>query len=121
MIDRDQIEEIVQNQIEDNENIGQSSGGSGHLSFTNYKINSISEPQATAKGFKISYSYSIFVETEFTYYPDNPPKESKYDCEVTIDTDGAVLKAGKRKCTKSTIEDELMDNIDFDYEEEADF
>jgi hypothetical protein len=96
LLSQELIEKIVSEQIKLDKNVGQQAGGSGHLGYVSYRINQIDEPiraQFEEKNvWKITYTYTITVETEFTYYPDNPPKEYKYQKILLVDNTGKVVK-----------------------------
>ena len=42
--------------------------------------------------WEIPYSYTVFVETEFTYYPDNPPHEYTREGVARVDDEGRILE-----------------------------
>jgi hypothetical protein len=75
MITDSEILDIIKNKIELDENLGDQKGGSGHLGFVSYKLENYSHELINTRKIKIIYTYKIFVETEFTYYPDNTPQE----------------------------------------------
>jgi hypothetical protein len=95
------IREIIKEKINQDEDLGDQVGGSGHLGNVSYEIDSISEPEEvktdTGDGWKISYVYSLIVVTEFTYYPDNPPREFSYRKTVIIDDMGTIIREFPRK------------------------
>ena len=76
MLSKNDIETIIRNQIESNEKIGEQSSGSGHLGFVSYTLDEYSTAQKQNQ-IEIDYYYTLFVETEFTFYPDNPPMSYK--------------------------------------------
>lgn len=59
--------------IQKNHDLGDSAGGSGHMGFTSYHLNKILLQENI-----LEVTYTIIVETEFTYYPDIPPIETTY-------------------------------------------
>ncbi|MCP4441302.1 MAG: hypothetical protein GY810_20545 [Aureispira sp.] len=75
---KEEIEKLVHEQIAQNEKLGHSSGGSGHLGCVSYTLDKIDEPTQTKTAWEVHYHYTIVVETEFTYYPDNPPYETPH-------------------------------------------
>lgn len=91
MINNDEIEVIVRQHIESIEKIGDHAGSSGHMGNISYKLNKFSFVEIKDGTLKINYSYSTFVETEFTYYPDNPPYEYHYEKELTLDKDMIIV------------------------------
>jgi len=76
MYKSEQIKEIIDRKIKQDEKLGHQSGGSGHMAHVSYRIDDFSFEAVSETEIKIDYEYTIFVETEFTYYPDNPPYES---------------------------------------------
>ena len=101
MFPESKIREIIKAKICQDEDLGDQVGGSGHLGHVSYEIDSISKPERvqtdTGGGWKISYAYSLIVVTEFTYYPDNPPREYSYRKSVIIDDIGKIIREFPRK------------------------
>ncbi|MFX0125228.1 MAG: hypothetical protein ACFFAE_16495 [Candidatus Hodarchaeota archaeon] len=89
MFTEKEISEIIKDKIELDENLGEQVGGSGHLGYKSFKIDHINKPKkiitATDKTWRITYTYTLSVETEFTYDPDNPPHEYKYKKAIILD------------------------------------
>ena len=56
------------------------------MGFSSYKITDFRTKQISADLLEISYRYSIIIETEFTYYPDNRPME--YPHKKVIESTG---------------------------------
>lgn len=71
MFSEKEIREIVEGKISQDENLGEQVGGSGHLGYQSYKIDHISKPEKIQTGneetWRITYIYTLYVETEFTY------------------------------------------------------
>lgn len=91
MFTEEEIQEIVKQKIETDEQLGNRAGGSGHLGFKSYVLNGVKTKQLTDNQLEIRYSYTVYVETEFTYYPDNPPMEYSHTCVVVVDTNKNIL------------------------------
>jgi hypothetical protein len=95
------IEKIVTRVITRDEKLGHRAGGSGHSGYTSFVINTLGNPKKIKfKGrnaWELTYDYTISIETEFTYYPDNPPKEYKYEKRIIINQDGQLLKEFLKK------------------------
>lgn len=87
------IEEIVIKQIEADENLGDHSGGSGHLSNVSYYIDHIE----VLKEGHIQYFYTIEILTEFTSWPDNPPYENHYQKNIMIDANYQIVEKSEKK------------------------
>lgn len=88
----DDIKKIVLKQIEMDVSPGEHVGGSGHLGHVDYKIDSVDEPKKVPEGWEITYRYTVSVTTEFTIYPDNPPRENGYEKTIVIDENCEVIK-----------------------------
>ncbi len=84
MLSDKEVLEKVKAAIEKEEKIGYNSGGSGHSAYKSFKINSIRIYSFPHGVLKVRYSYTLYVETEFTYYPDNPPEEYDKSGVITI-------------------------------------
>ncbi len=85
MLSEAKLREIVEQDIRTHEKLGDQTGGSGHHAYTSYSIDKIEVPRKLdddAEKWIIEYSYTIIVETEFTYYPDNPPYEYEHEGRV---------------------------------------
>lgn len=89
------IKNHIQAYLEKVEKIGQNGAGSGHLAFKFLEIDSLSHPVSFSRdnimGFRIEVHYRILIETEFTFYPDNPPQEYRYSKALFCDKNGKVL------------------------------
>ncbi len=96
-----EVEDIVKNFIRTQEDIGKRSGGSGHSGYINFSLEMVSEPrQITFEGEKcweIEFVYILVVETEFTYYPDNPPSEYSYQQTITITDDKKIVHTSEKE------------------------
>lgn len=84
MKSKEEIEKIVRKQIEADQKIGIQAGGSGHSAFVTYQINEIKSKPINKNQLEIEYSYTLFVESEFTYYPDNLPQEYPHSKKIII-------------------------------------
>jgi len=96
-----ELKEIVDAQIRKDETLGEQAGGSGHLGYVEYEIDEISPPKMVeteeGQGWQLTYSYTLVVTTEFTYYPDNPPYEYKYRKTVVVDNKGELIKESPKE------------------------
>lgn len=90
--DRDEIRNIVWKQIEKDESLGEQVGGSGHLGHVDCIIDGVDEPRKVPEGWEITYRYTVSVTTEFTIYPDNPPRENGYEKTIVVDERGDLIK-----------------------------
>lgn len=106
MLTKDLVKRIVNAQIKKDEKLGQQVGGSGHSGYISYTINQIKEPisvQYEEKTvWKITYTYIINIETEFTYYPDNPPTEYKFLKSILVDNNGEIIKDYEKRSVGGT-------------------
>ena len=91
MLSDKEIKEIIRKEIEAGNKLGELHGGSGHLGFASYEIKDFNSKILDTGNTEIDYSYIIYVETEFTYYPDNPPKEYHYEDKIIVDKDKNLL------------------------------
>ena len=96
MFSETKLRDIVTAKIEQDEILGEQAGGSGHLGYVSYELNEIEEPEKVqtdkGQGWEIVYTYTIVVETEFTYYPENPPHEYRYKKRIIVDDIGNIIK-----------------------------
>lgn len=87
---------IAKAHIENEHSLGESAGGSGHLGYTSIRgltVEDIQQEVIDGKVcWKINYQYTLVTETEFTYYPDNPPDTSRYTKEITVDAEGKIIE-----------------------------
>ena len=95
LFNNDEIRKIVWKQIENDVSQGEQVGGSGHLGHVDCKIDSIDSPRKVPEGWEITYRYTVSVTTEFTIYPDNPPRENGYEKTIVINKKGGVISVGK--------------------------
>ena len=96
MFSDSELKEIVEAKIKRDEDLGERAGGSGHLGFVSFELLGIQDPKTIVlkdvECCEITYTYVIIVETEFTYYPDNPPYEHKYQKTIVIDPSGNIVE-----------------------------
>ena len=116
MFTEKEIREIIKGKIDQDEELGESVGGSGHLGYKSYKINHMSKPEKIQSNneehVRITYEYTIYVETEFTYYPDNPPHEYKYRKTIFLDKGGNIVKESRKESVWSDSH-KVEDFLDF--------
>ncbi|GAB4294773.1 MAG: hypothetical protein Kow0068_19580 [Marinilabiliales bacterium] len=84
------------------ENAGENTGGSSHKSFTTITIDDINIIKETSLEKLIECQYTVIIETEFTYYPDNHPNETTYkivikltDNKIFVESDKIVIKSNQ--------------------------
>jgi hypothetical protein len=85
MISGAEIEKLVREKIACKEELGEQAGGSGHLGYVDYQLDSIGEPVLTEAGYRVDYRYTRIIVTEFTYEPDNPPYRYPVESYLIID------------------------------------
>lgn len=94
-MDSQKLQKAIEQWIQENEKLGDHAGGSGNMGFTSYILDSIEPPVellVESPGmFHVKFHYRIIVETEFTYYPDNPPYEYPKMGEINVDKDGLPI------------------------------
>jgi len=98
-----QIEKIVRQKIESDENLGSQAGGSGHLGHVSYEINKLNFEEVNDE-YVVEYDYTLYTETEFTYYPDNPPYESSYRKRLTLGLELNILAETNAESLGGTFE-----------------
>ena len=81
---KEELEILVRQDIEKHEKLGDQAGGSGHMAHVSYEIRSIDSRTLGKNRIKVFYSYVTYTETEFTYYPDNPPYENYVEREMEV-------------------------------------
>ena len=95
------LKAIVIAHIRRDEKLGEKGGCSGHLSQTSYNLAQIETPRRiqhpSGAAWKVIYHYTVCVETEFTYYPDNPPYEYAYRKMIIIDGDGKIIEESEKE------------------------
>jgi hypothetical protein len=90
---REKIVAAIKAFIESKHKLGERSGGSGHKGFVSYVIDEFEHENIDDAKIRLSFKYTITTETEFTYYPDNPPYEDKYEEVIMLDKDFKILEA----------------------------
>jgi len=91
VISKEEVEKLIRSYIEKIENLGEQSGGSGHLSFTSYQLIEFDHKKINDDQVKARFTYIVVVDTEFTYYPDNPPYETEYEKKIVIDKEKNII------------------------------
>ena len=91
MLTEKEILEFINQKITADEKLGDQVGGSGHMGFVSYKINHFKTRKISPQQFEITYSYTLYVETEFTYYPDNPPMEYPHERKIVVNRDREIV------------------------------
>lgn len=91
MFSEEEINKIVSLKIEADEQLGDQVGGSGHLGYANYLLTDVETEEREDGTTEIRYSYKVIVETEFTYFPDNPPMEMFRSKVLVIDKEKNVM------------------------------
>ncbi len=91
MIKKEEIEAIIRSQIESLERLGEQGSSSGHMSNVSCELNDFSTNETEDGLIHIAYSYTTYVETEFTYYPDNPPYEYTHKRIMVINKERSII------------------------------
>jgi hypothetical protein len=104
------IQRALQHRLDRIENAGEHAGGSGNLGEISVKITKIEPAESVAPlRWRVAFEYTVFVVSEFTSYPDNPPHESHYRSAVLFDETGEI--AGEEP--KEAVEGPNLDNSNF--------
>lgn len=75
----------IEGYIKSKHKLGEQTGGSGHKGFVSFRLDEYDQQKLKDGKTEVSFKYTIFTETEFTYYPDNPPYEDHYEAIIKID------------------------------------
>lgn len=100
MFTEEEIIQILNDKIIEDEKLGQKAGGSGHSGFVYFDILSHEACPLPGNLWQINYQYKLIVETEFTYYPDNPPMEYSREKSIVINVDKRIIGKPKPNCNK---------------------
>ncbi len=111
LFNNDEARKIVWKQIEKDVSLGEQVGGSGHLSHVDCKIDSVDKPRKAPEGWEITYRYTVSVTTEFTIYPDNPPRENGFEKTIVVNENGDTIKVRKTGIISSNWES--VETLDF--------
>jgi hypothetical protein len=92
---------VVDEFLQATENIGDQVGSSGHMARVSLTIDKVDVPmQVMHEGvpaWEITFIYTISIESEFTIYPENPPREHTYQQTIIVDGSRTVLHKGVKK------------------------
>ncbi len=105
------IRTYIENWLKKHHNVGESAGGSGHLGSVSLSILS-TELTKSKDRIIAEVQYDISVETEFTYYPDNPPKFTKYNRRFEFDGVGELNRIHDSEVLSTNMEFDLPDLLD---------
>ena len=97
MFTKVELEKVISDNIIKDENLGERAGGSGHLSSVSYKIERFSSEEIENGKWKIDFTYSLITESEFTYYPDNPPYTTYFKNTIIINSETEITEDGGKK------------------------
>ncbi len=92
MLSKEDLRQIVKQKIESDEKLGEHASKSGHLAYISYTVNDINVKKLCEEKTEIRYRYTLFVETEFTVYPDNPPMECSKTKVIVIDKGKNIIE-----------------------------
>ena len=116
---KEKISENLLRHIEAEENIGHHGGGSGHLSHISVQIDLIEILEVSSNNYshKAIVNYVKIIESEFTFYPDNPPHEYNYTQTFYLDSDLTITGFSKKELISSNMDIDLILDDDLDNEE----
>ena len=97
MFSESEILEIINHKIELDEGTGYKKGGSSHLSYKTFQVKSFKTDCISSGETEITYMYTVYVDTEFTSYPDNPPAEYRHKKKITVNGKGEIVREGKEE------------------------
>lgn len=108
MLARKTIIEIIRNWLETDECAEAKAGGSGHLSDIGIYIEKLVTKLDKNQMIFVEVEYKVIVDSEFTYYPDNPPKGYKYYKSFLINELGDILSETDKKYLGGSFDDEFL-------------
>ena len=91
-LSKEKIAEIIHQKITRDERPGEQVGGSGHLGYKSFELKSIETTELANDSIQVVYDYLVTIETEFTYYPDNPPTEYLHRKKIILNSKGEIVK-----------------------------
>ena len=109
--ENNRIRKHIENWLKKHHNVGDSAGGSGHLGSVSLSILGTELTKSNDR-IKAEVQYEISVETEFTYYPDNPPKFTKYKRMFEFDGFGVLGRIHDSEVLSTNMEFDLPDLLD---------
>lgn len=118
MMTDEKIKNIIEKYIESTEELGEQTGGSGHKGYISYSLSNYSFEKIVNDIYSVTFKYIISTETEFTYYPDNPPMETEYVKKITIDENGEIISEEELESSSSKFDEELIDPYWFEAQDE---
>ena len=90
MLSEEKIRDILIRRIEADEKPGEQAGGSGHLAYKSYRLDGFEIKKLDNARLEVKYRYTVFIESEFTVLPDNPPHEYHHAKVVVMDGEGRI-------------------------------
>lgn len=117
MFTEEELKSFLDRKIKSDEDIGEHAGGSGHLSDVGYELKDYSSKELSESKLEIIYQYIVYVTTEFTYYPDNPPYEYPHKKKLIVDNEMKILSEEELHSdyTSNRSEAEDLDVIEFEW------
>lgn len=116
---RQLIKKRILSFVEEQEQIGDQSSGSGHMAFISVEIddNFVIKPRENSEfAYAIDFTYTKTIDTEFTYYPDNPPQIYVYSQRCYCDNKYQITGFEKPKLISSNFDLSLFgtneENVD---------
>ncbi|MHA1576968.1 MAG: hypothetical protein ACTSU3_06370 [Candidatus Thorarchaeota archaeon] len=113
----DEVNNRFRNRIEDwlkkHHNVGETVGGSGHLGSVSLGVLLLEQTESNGR-IIVKVEYDISVETEFSYYPDNPPRYTKYMRIFEFDGVGELKKIHESEVLETNIDLDLPNLLDDD-------
>lgn len=90
MLSNEELLYQINSWLNESDEAGEKAGGSGHLSMVSFSVDKILRTEQMDDGLLVEYEYTRYIESEFTYYPDNPPYEDKGNGTVIISKEGII-------------------------------
>ena len=92
MSQKHKIENIILRYIKSNHTLGDQSGGSGHMGHVSCTLDEFDFKELGDGNIEVQFKYTLLTETEFTYYPDNPPQEDKYEKSLLLNRELQIIE-----------------------------
>ncbi|MBN1926460.1 MAG: hypothetical protein JW798_11550 [Prolixibacteraceae bacterium] len=94
----------IKEAIEKEHKTGMQAGGSGHMGFVSYTLNDFKVSFLNDNTKEITFQYTIYVETEFTYEPDNPPYSYPYCKKIHLNSKNQAIGKPEEALMNETTE-----------------
>jgi len=91
MSQKHKIENIIMRYIGSNHTLGDRAGGSGHMGHVSCTLDEFNFKELGDGNTEVNFKYTLVTETEFTYYPDNPPQDEKFKKKLLLNRELNII------------------------------